>query len=449
MTIIEADASPEKGLFLEMFTRDLSLEDCILDLVDNSIDSLIGSRNIKLADSLGPFVGDGAKEEAAKKTLEPARIDITIDAKKLRLSDNCGGISVKDATEEVFRFGHSKGASMGQLGVYGIGLKRAIFKIGKLITIESRTTNDGFKMVIPVDDWAKERSWKLPLEVIDRAPDATTAGTCITIETYTPEVAERLKSGTFEGHLKEMIGRTYCLFLNRFVEVCLNGHKVEPIPIPMGRSDDVNVAKEEFVENDVTVIMYSGLAARGSDGEWQATDAGWYVACNGRLVVAADKTETTGWGIGLPTYQPKYRGFVGLVFFLSENPLALPWTTMKRGLNQESLVYQRTRAKMATIGRPVLSFLNDLYSSEETERLPQREVAQAIRPVDVRELTAQPMNTFEIKKRPPGEATVRVQYDAKQVEVNRIKRCIAKSTWSAARIGKYTFDHFLKTECPE
>ncbi len=49
-----ADASPTKGVFLEMFVRDLSLEDCILDLVDNSIDSLIKSRNIDVSEALLP-----------------------------------------------------------------------------------------------------------------------------------------------------------------------------------------------------------------------------------------------------------------------------------------------------------------------------------------------------------------------------------------------------------
>ena len=34
-----AKAYPRKHFFFEMFTRDISLEDCILDLIDNSIDA--------------------------------------------------------------------------------------------------------------------------------------------------------------------------------------------------------------------------------------------------------------------------------------------------------------------------------------------------------------------------------------------------------------------------
>lgn len=63
MSELVADARPTKELFLEMFVRDLSLEDCILDLVDNSIDSLIRIRDIDVSEALLP---EGIQED--KKT---------------------------------------------------------------------------------------------------------------------------------------------------------------------------------------------------------------------------------------------------------------------------------------------------------------------------------------------------------------------------------------------
>ena len=44
--VLEADARPTKQFFIENLTRDLSLEDAILDLVDNAIDALIRTRHI-------------------------------------------------------------------------------------------------------------------------------------------------------------------------------------------------------------------------------------------------------------------------------------------------------------------------------------------------------------------------------------------------------------------
>jgi len=48
----KANAYPRKHFFFEMFTRDISLEDCILDLIDNSIDGLIRTRSIEIGNSL-------------------------------------------------------------------------------------------------------------------------------------------------------------------------------------------------------------------------------------------------------------------------------------------------------------------------------------------------------------------------------------------------------------
>lgn len=447
-----AVASPSKLLFLEIFTRDLSLEDCILDLLDNSVDSLIRSRNIDLSAALLPLDTEVVTDELVKSTC--SSVDVKWDENQFEIKDNCGGISVKEAETEVFRFGHSSEASPGQLGVYGVGLKRAIFKIGTDITIESRTKNEGWRMHIDVNDWsskAKENDWTLPFEVIEGAGNGVDAGTTIRITSFREEVVERLKSGSFEGHLKEVMGRTYGLFLNRFVIATVNGMKVIPTLVPLASSTKANIAKKEYQDGEVMVTIYAGLAARDAEGHWREADAGWYVSCNGRLVVLADKTDTTGWGSsGLPMFVPKYRGFIGMVFFRSTNPLKLPWTTTKQGLNRESLVFQNARGEMALVGRPVLTFLDNMYpTSVDRQREAQREVAEGVIPVDVRALTVQAEETFSASvTRPRGEPTTSVQFDIKDGELARARRVLGRG-WSARKIAMHAFQHFLKTECPE
>jgi len=450
MSELIADARPTKGVFLEMFTRDLSLEDCILDLVDNSIDSMIRSRGIDVSEALLPAGVAGGESRRHENNLEPANIDIAFNSGQFEITDSCGGISVEDAKKEVFRIGHPEGATEGQLGVYGIGLKRAIFKIGNEITIESRTVDEGFKMVIDVPEWKKDDiNWTIPLEIIEGTGDRNTAGTSIRIKSFRVEILERFESGTFASHLKEMIERTYCLFLNRYINVTLNGHKIEPKAVPLGDSEKVNIAKEEFEENGVKVTIYAGLAGRTEDNEWRQVDAGWYIACNGRLVLTADRNEETGWGIGMPIFVPKYRGFIGLVFFYSRQPILLPWKTTKQGVNLESIVYQRALTRMAIVARPVLNFLNSMFSSSESESEPQRIAAVGIKSVDIKELTGRPNIQFSAQTIKPEEMTVSIRFSVKQKEIGRIKKCLGKYSWSARRIVRYTFDHFLKTECPE
>lgn len=49
----KASANPTKAFFVRMITRDITLEDCIFDLIDNSIDGaweLAGGQPMSLAD---------------------------------------------------------------------------------------------------------------------------------------------------------------------------------------------------------------------------------------------------------------------------------------------------------------------------------------------------------------------------------------------------------------
>jgi hypothetical protein len=44
-----AKAYPRKNFFVQMFTKDISLEDCVLDLIDNSVDGYTKSRGLRLS----------------------------------------------------------------------------------------------------------------------------------------------------------------------------------------------------------------------------------------------------------------------------------------------------------------------------------------------------------------------------------------------------------------
>ena len=56
------------------------------------------------------------------------------------------------------------------------------------------------------------------------------------------------------------------------------------------------------------------------------TAAGWYVICNGRVILEADRRTNTGWGlveenanrVVIPTFHNQFARFRGLVIFDSE-----------------------------------------------------------------------------------------------------------------------------------
>ena len=128
------DAHPAKAFFVDMITRDIELPDAILDLLDNCIDG---------AQRLGPKGGERPYEGRWAK--------IEFNEKEFTIEDNCGGIPLDIAKEYAFRMGRPptvKTSKPGSIGVYGIGMKRAIFKLGTSCVVHSFTRNESFDVKI-------------------------------------------------------------------------------------------------------------------------------------------------------------------------------------------------------------------------------------------------------------------------------------------------------------
>src|SRR5262249_30869746 len=144
-------------------------------------------------------------DPSAREKRQLPTVSVSYSNKSFSIEDNCGGISYADALNDVFNFGHAPGysnASGGRrLGAYGIGLKRAVFKIGKLLTMRSRTLENGFQTKLNVEKWAETddtlEDWRIPIEPIDAASSLKTAGTRIVIENLRDEVKTRLHDGEF------------------------------------------------------------------------------------------------------------------------------------------------------------------------------------------------------------------------------------------------------------
>ena len=63
---------PSKGFIVNMLTRDIDLNDTILDLIDNSL--------------------DGVKRMGKDDDLSGYYVEIKFDGESFEISDNCGGI---------------------------------------------------------------------------------------------------------------------------------------------------------------------------------------------------------------------------------------------------------------------------------------------------------------------------------------------------------------------
>ena len=139
-----------------MLTRDIQLEEAILDLLDNCVDGVLRSKG-----------GNG------EKPYEGFKAEIAFGADSFSISDNCGGIPW-DLHEYAFRMGRSPDRppdAPGSVGVYGIGMKRAIFKIGRHCLVSTRNAEDQYEVEITPDWISNEAMWDIPVREAERSTD--------------------------------------------------------------------------------------------------------------------------------------------------------------------------------------------------------------------------------------------------------------------------------------
>ena len=163
----KAKATPTKDFFVRMITRDISLEDSLLDLIDNCLDGARRTATVNDGDTVDSYAGFCAS--------------LRIGPDEFTIEDNCGGISISNAIDYAFHFGRRRDAPDDAdfaIGLYGIGMKRAIFKIGSDIGIHSSTPDEAFRCTILVDDWLRHDRWEFDM---DDAALINGTGTAITI----------------------------------------------------------------------------------------------------------------------------------------------------------------------------------------------------------------------------------------------------------------------------
>lgn len=425
-------ASPTKDFFISMLVKDISLIRAILDLVDNSID---GARRTQRSTYDGLWI----------------RIEATPD--HFKVADNCGGMSIAIARNYAFRFGRPSGmeATPHSIGQFGVGMKRAFFKLGKEIMVESITSTSRFVVSVNVDLWKATDEWEFEFSELDENQHYSTdrCGTSISIKSLHDSVSKEFELGNFQNRLRGEIEVAYTSIMSQGVAISLNGVPVKMHPTELLQSDSLNPAYRslelEVGGEKLTVKIYAGIA------ESSPSTAGWYIFCNGRLVLGPDQAITTGWGetgeAVIPKYHNQYARFKGYVFFDSDNASLLPWNTTKTGVDADAPTYKRVRLEMINMMRPVIDFLNRLDSEKDKdENLLEEAVSQAtkVELSDVRGFNIfKSPNVAEMTRFVPKVR--RIQYDKPIEEIDRVKRCLRVT--SLREIGEKTFQYYLEMEC--
>jgi hypothetical protein len=434
------DAEPTKDLFIEMLVRDIDLRAAILDLVDNSID---GAR--------AAVAAKGGKSASSKTPLRKMFLRIETSATSLALTDNCGGISLTDARQYAFRFGaHRKKNIDNSIGQFGVGMKRAFFKLGSKFEVVSTTRGSRFVLPVDVQKWRQNKKWEFVLKEVDESRQpAKAVGTAIRIEPLLPAVADEIGAPGFSTSLLDEIVASHQEAINEGFELTVDGIAAARMPAVLLRGSEIAPAKAEFDVNGagdpVRVRLVCGI------GESRPGDAGWDVLCNGRTVLKSDQTPVTGWGGSadqrLPSYHNQFARFRGFAYFDCRDASRVPWTTTKNGLDQDSPVWRSARQRMISMMRPVIDFLNELDSEHDREGSAQTgptlasKVATA-KPAVVADLSTR--GVFLYPKATKAPRVGNVNYSRSKEELARAKRALGVSSYR--EVGERTFEYWVKAE---
>jgi hypothetical protein len=452
---LTVEAEPERALFVDMLTRDIDLVPAIMDLLDNSI--------------------DGARAHTDDQ--HPADnfwIDLQVSANSFEVRDNCGGIDLDVARQYAFRFGRPseyKGTKR-SVGQFGVGMKRALFKLGDTFSIESRAAETRFDMTVDVRAWVAEKNpiWTFQMTEAERNYDPNTRGrgTSVKVTDLHESVKEDLSDSAFLSLLREQIRFRHQGALSEGIVIRLNGEKLEGLTRELLSGADFQPINRSFVvksgHGDVAVRIIAGITTleRRDVGKDEGDaenfrgggEAGWWIFCNDRLLLMRERSRLTGWGENLPNYHPQYRQFRGYAFLSAASTEALPWNTTKTGIDEESRVWRQVQTQLKIAGSEVVSVINRIKVEERTavneDDMPTVTAAAAAKLVGTDSLSES--ETFAVP--PPRKATRRstpkkpvtkkMQFE---VPLNRFQSVANKlGTSTVAEVGRRTFDYYYERE---
>jgi hypothetical protein len=342
---LDVDFGIERQYVFDILTSDISVADCILDLIDNSIDA--ARRDIfKKAGKAG-----------LPDSYSGYEINVKIAHNKIEITDNCLGIDPNLLANTTFRAGarHIQNFS---IGIYGVGLIRAFWKLGNRGTLTTDTGETAYKISFSKRQIEASENQKLPASPIKSTGKKKNH---FVISEITEDTKIDLRDTEWIKLFKEKVQCVFGLCIRKGLKIKIEGSLIpefgprirEDIPqLKGGRS----FVTKEGVDVHIEYGAHEKYRFKDEPG-WSAPkngeltpEFGWYVVCNDRIVLVADLSLRVGWS---QVWHSEYNGFIGWVYFTSKDAKLLPWDSSKTDISLE----KRSQREVA----PVLRAFADAY----------------------------------------------------------------------------------------
>lgn len=310
-----ANTLPSKKLLIDGITRDLPIEACIFDLLDNSIDS---------------------------STQQKQTIKLSFNGHHFAIEDNGCGISYEKMKREALSAGSIEPHDNG-IGAFGIGLNRALYKLGKTINIYSETATERVAVLNwDIPTYMDSSSWDVPISLQDTLGKT---GTSIAISNLNDDASSTLSDNIWIESLKKEISKRYALFIDSGLTVIVNGDKIKSNKPKFRADSKFSYPKREFKSGKVSIEIICGehvkhkfpneKGHREKINKLLTGEYGWYVYCNNRGILLNDRSAKTGW---TTVEHSQHHGFIGIAHFNGPSEL-LPWSTDKVDVDSANPAY--------------------------------------------------------------------------------------------------------------
>lgn len=250
-------ANPTKDFFIKMLTKDIPLTRAIIDLVDNSV--------------------DGALRLRPNNDYSGLKVQLTIKDDEFVIEDNCGGIPLDVAKLYAFRFGRPKEAisTPNSVGLFGVGMKRAIFKMGNSFSVDSKTETDYFRVEQNIPAWSELEEWEFHFEEVKDATKVLNVyGTRIAIRELHGSISEQFKLKNFLINLRIQLEAAQQISLERGLTIVLNDVPLQPSMLYLYNTESIQPGFASFALDaypKVNVAIYTGIFER------DLVKGGWYL----------------------------------------------------------------------------------------------------------------------------------------------------------------------------
>lgn len=314
-----------------------------------------------------------------------------------------------------------------------------------------------------VDEWSQKKKtvivdgnvetsiddWNFNYQIIDNN-SLGYKGTIIRVSNLNNEVKDLFSDSSFLTELSDDIQKLLNFSLLKGIRISLNGRFLNGHKTELLYSDN---SKPYYTEGNVGDVKYRIIAGLGEIGD--PKQSGWYIYCNNRLVMEADTSNITGWGISpIPKWHINFVMFRGLLFLDSEETLNLPLTTTKKGIDATSEVYKTVLPLMKNAMVSVLDFLKQIPQMGDKANEYRQMLCE-----NYERKTAMELKTFEFQEHPEKrfdapeldmdiisqkKDTVRIAFDASKNAANAAK--LHAEARSYKELGALSFEYYLQME---